>query len=171
VDLAVEWGDGVANEAAQELFRANYLLLVRLAMRLVGDQETAEDVVQDVFVALAHPREIGDPLHYLRRAVVNRARSVLRRRRVAGAFWAQTRPQIAEPADASTFRRSERQRMLAAIQQLPQRQREVVVLRYYEDLGVSEIAAVLRISQGAVSSALNRALAALASGTDTTDAE
>jgi RNA polymerase sigma factor (sigma-70 family) len=55
-----------------------------------------------------------------------------------------------------------RDHMLAAISRLPQRQREVVVLRYYEDLGVAEIAAVLDISPGSVSSALNRAMTTLA---------
>lgn len=61
--------------------------------------------------------------------------------------------------------------MLAAIAGLPRRQREVVVLRYYEDLPVAEIAAVLGTSPGAVSSALNRAHAALAPILEESDAD
>lgn len=152
-------------DEVQELFRQHYLALVRLAIRLVDDQDTAEDLVQDVFAALARrPAPVDDPHAYLRGAVLNRARSVLRRRRVARVFAATrtVRPDD-EPADATSLRGAERSRMLAAIAGLPRRQREVVVLRYYEDLPVAEIAAVLGTSPGAVSSALNRAHAALAS--------
>jgi RNA polymerase sigma factor (sigma-70 family) len=148
-----------------ELFRLHYLGLVRLAMRLVDDQESAEDLVQDVFVGLARrPHGPDDPIRYLRTAVVNRSRSVLRRRRVARAFWAR-RPaaDAGEPADEPTVQRVDRQQMLAAIARLPHRQREVVVLRYYEELPVAQIAEVLETTPGAVSSALNRALPTLAS--------
>ena len=156
--------DGRAQTGVNELFRLHYLALVRLAMRLVDDQETAEDLVQDVFVGLAHSRKpLAEPEHYLRRAVVNRCRSVLRRRRVAQAFQARRRPaEFAAGSDEETQRRGERQRVLAAVADLPARQRQVIVLRYYEDLSVGQIADVLNISPGAVSSALNRALAGLA---------
>ena len=147
-----------------ELFRLHYLGLVRLAMRLVDDQDSAEDVVQDVFAALARrPGSIDDPLAYLRGAVVNRSRSALRRRRVTRLVLAGRRPdEPAEPADASSIRTAERERMLQAIGALPRRQREVIVLRYYEDLAVAEIARALQVSPGAVSSALDRALKTLA---------
>lgn len=155
-------------EAVQELFRLHYLGLVRLAMRFVGDQETAEDLVQDVFLGLARrstPTE--DPQHYLRRAVVNRSRSALRRRKIARAFLARGEPgSIAEAADEATVRDDARTHMLRAIAALPLRQREAVVLRYYEDLSVTEIAATLNVSPGAVSSALNRALATLSLTTE-----
>jgi RNA polymerase sigma factor (sigma-70 family) len=154
----------VSNDAG-DLFARHYLGLVRLAVRLVDDQQTAEDVVQDVFALFARRRgdDVAEPLAYLRRAVVNRCRSVMRRRRVARAFSSHPRTaENAEAADAGTLRNVERQRMLAAIRRLPARQREVIVLRFYEDLAVSDIGAALGISAGAVSSALNRALSALA---------
>jgi RNA polymerase sigma-70 factor (sigma-E family) len=160
--MSADRGERVA-EGVQALFQTHYLGLVRLALRLVDDQETAEDVVQDVFAAL--PRDLGrlsDPPAYLRRAVVNRSRSVLRRRRVAGTFRRESSP-VAEPADGPALRRAERGRLLQAIARLPRRQREAVVLRYYEDLPVTQIADLLGISPGAVSSALNRALTTLAS--------
>lgn len=143
------------------LFAKHYLGLVRLAMRLVDDLESAEDLVQDVFAAL--PARLDDPPAYLRTAVVNRARSALRRRKVVRASWARGhRLELIEPADEPSLRRADRDRILAAIARLPQRQREVVVLRYYEDLGVTEIASVLSTSPGSVSSALSRAMTALA---------
>jgi RNA polymerase sigma factor (sigma-70 family) len=143
------------------LFAEHYLALVRLAMRLVDDQDSAEDLVQDVFAAL--PARLDDAPRYLRTAVVNRARSALRRRRVVRAFWARGhRMESIESADEPSLRRADRDRMLAAIGRLPQRQREVVVLRYYEELGVAEVAAVLKTSPGSVSSALSRAMSALA---------
>ncbi|HZC71696.1 MAG TPA: sigma-70 family RNA polymerase sigma factor [Jatrophihabitans sp.] len=156
--------DGRAESGVSQLFQQHYLGLVRLAMRLVDDQETAEDLVQDVFLGLAgHEGAVTEPERYLRHAVVNRCRSALRRRRVARLFLAGRRPD--EPAtglDEVAERDADRQHILRAISRLPTRQREVVVLRYYEDLSVAQIASILNISPGAVSSALNRALAALA---------
>ncbi|MGH8960018.1 MAG: sigma-70 family RNA polymerase sigma factor, partial [Jatrophihabitantaceae bacterium] len=107
---------------------------------------------------------------YLRTAVLNRSRSALRRRKVARMFWSARPDQLAgESADGPALRVAERTRMLAVIALLPQRQREVVVLRYYEDLPVTAIAGLLGISAGAVSSALNRAMATLASTTEDPD--
>lgn len=147
VSISADRGERVGGDV-RELFRQHYLGLVRLAMRLVDDQDTAEDLVQEVFLALSrNPVDPDDPYGYLRAAVLNRSRSALRRRRVARAF---------------SLGRADRDRMLVAIARLPRRQREAVVLRYYEDLGVTEIAAALGISAGAVSSALNRAHATLA---------
>jgi RNA polymerase sigma factor (sigma-70 family) len=145
-----------------ELFAAHYVALVRLAAQLVDDPDSAEDVVQDVFAGL-NPSRIDDPLHYLRRAVVNRARSALRRRRTARAFAGRAeRIELVEPADSGVVRTDERVRVLAAIDALPRRQREAVVLRYYEDLPVGEIARILDTTPSAISSALTRALDTLA---------
>ena len=164
--MSVHSGPSVA-----ELFSAHYVALVRLAVHLVDDQGSAEDVVQDVFAGL-DPARVDDPERYLRRAVVNRSRSALRRRRVARAFAGRvTRIELVEAADAPTVRSAERERMLAAIARLPRRQREAVVLRYYEDLPVAEIARVLDASPAAVSSALTRALATLATTMGDPDAD
>jgi RNA polymerase sigma factor (sigma-70 family) len=150
-------GDGI-----DALFDAHYLSLVRLAVQLVDDVETAEDAVQDVFAAFDASTELTAPKQYLQTAVVNRCRSVLRRRGVARAVWSRrARDLHAEPADASAVLEAERGRVLRAIGRLPIRQREVVVLRYYEDLSISEIAQLLNSSNSAVSSALSRALDAL----------
>jgi RNA polymerase sigma factor (sigma-70 family) len=144
--------------ALEQLFAEHYVALVRLAVNLVDDAESAEDLVQDVFASF-DPNRVEDPARYLRTAVVNRSRSALRRRKVARAFAGRaTRIELGEPADTGAVRTAERQTVLAAIDALPQRQREAVVLRYYEDLPVTEIAQVLATTPSAVSSALSRAL-------------
>jgi RNA polymerase sigma factor (sigma-70 family) len=146
----------------EELFARHYAPLVRLAAQLVDDPESAEDVVQDVFAAL-DPSRVDDALPYLRRAVVNRSRSVLRRRRTARVFASRpARIELVEPAESGALRTAERTRLLAAIDALPRRQREAVVLRYYEDLPVTEIAKTLGTTPSAISSALTRALDTLA---------
>ena len=156
--------------SADDLFARHYPALVRLAVQFVDDQETAEDVVQDVFAALDPAKVRGDALPYLRTAVVNRARSALRRRKVARLFARRaTRHELAEPADAATVRDAERARVLAAIDALPRRQRETVVLHYYEDLPVNEIARVLGMSPGAVSAALGRARTTLSAALEDRD--
>jgi RNA polymerase sigma factor (sigma-70 family) len=155
---------------ADDLFARHYVHLVRLAAQLVDDVESAEDIVQDVFAALDLARLRGDALPYLRTAVVNRARSALRRRRVARLFArTATREELGESADAPAVRDAERTRVLAAIDALPRRQREAVVLRYYEDLPVAEIAAILGISPGAVSTALGRARESLSNSLEDPD--
>lgn len=146
-------------QVLREVYERHYLALVRLARHLVDDLESAEDVVQDVFAAL-HGRSLPDePLGYLRAAVLNRSRSMLRGRKVSRMFAARAVVlDETEAADEDALRGDRRRAVLAAIAKLPSRQREVVVLRYYEDLAVTEIAALLGVSVGAVSSSLSRAL-------------
>lgn len=141
-----------------ELFDQHYLGLVRIAASVVGDRETAEDVVQDVFAAM--PPRVGNPRGYLTTAVFNKSRSVLRRRKVALRFRGHEQPPV-EGADQHALRTDERERVLAAIRGLPDRQRQVVVLRYLEDLGPAEVADLLGITKEAVASSLNRALDSL----------
>lgn len=144
------------------LHDAHYLGLVRLAINLVDDLPTAEDVVQDVFAAAQRQRPPAEPLAYLRTAVLNRARSALRRRKVVRAFGAHAHVlDLVEAPDEDVLRAERRSHLLAAIAALPTRQKEVVVLRYYEDLRVAEIATVLGISAAAVSTSLARGLDAL----------
>ncbi len=143
------------------LFRAHYRGLVRLAAQLVDDHASAEDVVQDVFAALqVRPRALDDPLAYLRLAVVNRSRSALRRRRTARLF-VFPRSESVEPADAAHLRDEAHEHMLRAVRGLPARQREVIVLRFYEDMPVADVAQLLGISPGAVASSAHRALSRL----------
>lgn len=159
-----------ADAAVELLFREHRLHLVRLALLLVDDRETAEDVVQDAFAALhrrwdsitTHEAAIG----YLRTSVVNGSRSVLRRRRTARAYRWPDAPAAAS-ADAAALESERHREVLAALRRLPRRQREVLVLRYWAELPEAEIAAALGISVGAVKSSASRgrdAVAALLGG-------
>ncbi|MEV0562409.1 sigma-70 family RNA polymerase sigma factor [Dactylosporangium sp. NPDC050588] len=151
--------------AINELYHARRLSLVRLAVLMVDDLPTAEDVVQDVFAALyqrhgADLRAIADPHAYLTAGVMNASRSVLRRRRSARAYV----PPPASPAPAAedeALLPEEDQEVLAALARLTVRQRQVVVLRYWSELSEREIAEALHVSRGTVKSTANRALTIL----------
>ena len=151
------------DQAVAELYSLHYRPLTRLAALLVRDAVTAEDVVQDAFVAMrsAWPR-LGDTenaLAYLRQAVVNRSRSVLRHRTVTGTNLQQALPDIPS-ADHGTPDLLD-QPAVAALAGLPERQREAIVLRFYADLSEDQIAAAMHISRGAVRSHTARGLSAL----------
>jgi RNA polymerase sigma-70 factor (sigma-E family) len=151
---------GAARQAADEaltlVYQAHYALLVRTAAVLVGDIATAEDVVQESFIAMHRAwwrlRDTSRALPYLRRSVINKSRSVLRRRAVADRHLQP--PALELPSALAGVLRSS---VLAALNALPARQREVVILRYYADLSEAEIAVALGISRGAVKSHAARA--------------
>lgn len=125
------------------LFRERHAELVRLALLVVGDRSTAEDVVQDVFARL-YARDLlprgGDSVSYVRAAVLNRCRSALRRRAVARRFGSARDlgpPDVAHgSAEDEAILAEDRRQVLAALAKLPVRRREVLVLRYW--LGLSE---------------------------------
>jgi RNA polymerase sigma-70 factor (sigma-E family) len=135
-----------------------------MAKLLVRDYPSAEDVVQDAFLGLylAMPRlrDHGQILPYLRAAVINRARSVLRTRKRAALRRVQHEPP-AWSAESAAVAAEDRREVMTAVARLPRRAREVLILRYYLDLPDHEIAAALGISRGTVSSTASRALAAL----------
>jgi RNA polymerase sigma-70 factor (sigma-E family) len=147
------------------LYQAHAVGLVRMAKLLVLDQPSAEDVVQDAFLGLyrALPRlkDQDQVLPYLRAAVINGARSVLRARRRALLRRVQHEPPACS-AESAALTGEDRREVLAAVGRLSRRSREVLVLRYYLDLPDQEIAAALGISRGTVSSTASRALAVLA---------
>jgi RNA polymerase sigma factor (sigma-70 family) len=146
------------------LFREHGLSLVRLAAVLTGDHAVAEDVVQDAFLglqrALPRLRDQDKALSYLRASVVNGCRSVLRGRGRVQLRWdGDDRPVWS--AEAVVMAEQDRRLVFAAVGRLPVRAREVLALRYYLDLPYEEIAAVLGVTKGTVSSTISRALAAL----------
>ncbi|MFP1624473.1 RNA polymerase sigma factor [Streptomyces sp. 5K101] len=148
-----------------DLYHAHRLGMVRLAVLLVDDLATAEDVVQDAFTALYrrhgdHIAEVDNALGYLRTAVVNTSRSVLRRRRTARA-WTPPAPADIPSAEEHVVLDEAHREVLAALSRLTPRRRQVLVLRYWADLSEAEIAQTLGISRGAVKSNASRALDAL----------
>ncbi len=132
-------------------YRAERVNLVRLAYLLSGSKEEAEDAVQSVF-ADAHGRwaEIGNHGAYLRRAVVNRVRETQRR---------TFRRRRLVPADSTIVAGAlSVDETWAVVRSLPRHQREVVVLHFYEDLSLPEIATALGRNRATVRSDLRRAL-------------
>jgi RNA polymerase sigma-70 factor (sigma-E family) len=147
------------------LYQAQWWPMVRLATGLVDDVASAEDVVQDAFSAMYRRvdqlRDHSAAVGYLRIAVVNAARSALRRRGVARRHLRPVSMEEAEPADHATLRSVEHELARGALRGLPDRQREVLTLRYLADLSDEEIARTLGIGEGGVRSAASRGLATL----------
>jgi RNA polymerase sigma-70 factor (sigma-E family) len=153
-----------SENAVCALYLAHYQSLVRLAALLVRDAATAEEVVQDAFVAMhggwRRLRDTEKALSYLRQSVVNRSRSVLRHRAVVDKY-AQKPPPDAPSAEQGAITLLERSAVVAALRGLPARQREALVLRYYADLSEADIARAMGISKGAVKSHTARGMSAL----------
>jgi RNA polymerase sigma-70 factor (sigma-E family) len=136
--------------------------LHRFAFLLCGDWHLAEDLVQDSLVKAArHWRRIegsDNPDAYVRRIVINQLRSL--QRRPSWRLRAQ-HPVDPTPVADNTELHAVRAEILAALRQLPPRQRAVIVLRYYEQLSEAETAAVLGCTTGTVKSQTHRGLQAM----------
>jgi RNA polymerase sigma-70 factor (sigma-E family) len=155
-----------AEQALAELYTLHYKPLVRLSALLLRDIGAAEEVVQDAFIEMhkgwARLRDTEKALSYLRQAVVNRSRSVLRHRVVVDRNAPKPAPDMPS-AEHGAFALLERSAVIAALRQLPERQREAVVLRFYADMSEAQIADAMGISRGAVKSHTSRAMTALRS--------
>jgi RNA polymerase sigma-70 factor (sigma-E family) len=146
------------------LYEEHYRSLVRLASLLVDDLGDCEELVQDAFVSVWRRRgrlvAVDRLPAYLRSAVLNGARSHLRKVRVRRRHDEQ--PPVESPsAETGAVASEESRRILAALRALPDRQREVLALRYYLDLSEADIATTLGISPGSVKTHAHRGLQAL----------
>jgi len=159
--VPAEWD---AEQAVTAMYSTHYRSLVRLAALLVRDTATAEEVVQDSFMAMhgawRRLRENDKALSYLRQSVVNRSRSVLRHRVVVDRNAPKPAPDMPS-AEQGALALLERTAVVTALRGLPPRQREALVLRYYGDLSEAQIACAMGISRGAVKSHTARAIASL----------
>jgi RNA polymerase sigma-70 factor (sigma-E family) len=153
-----------ADRAVTELYSTQYRALVRLAALLVRDVATAEEVVQDSFIAMhaswRRLRDTDKALSYLRQAVVNKSRSVLRHRVVMDRNAPKPAPDVPS-AEQGALTLLDRSAVVEALRKLPVRQREALVLRYYADLSEAQIASTMGISRGAVKSHTARGMSAL----------
>jgi len=153
-----------AEEALQRTYQAEFTRLVGLARLLVDRREDAEEVVQEAFARTwANLGKVrgDDPLPYVRRAVVNLSRGRLRRLRTVRSHR-EGRTLDAESAEQGAVRQASGRAVVERLAELPRRQRECIVLRFYADLSVPEIARALDVAEGSVKSHLHRAMTTLA---------
>ena len=147
-----------------DMFRDEGVSLVRLARLFVDDRNAAEDLVQEAFIRLARSaRRIEEPARapaYLRSIVLNLARDHNRRGLVSLRHHSPIIDVSAGVTDEFAVREDQRQ-VLDALRDLPARQRACLVLRYYDELGIDDIAATLGVSRNSVKTHLQRGLAAL----------
>ncbi len=159
---------GDRDSTVSALFVAHHRRLVGLASLLVDDRRVAEDVVQEAFAGLyrrwRHLRDPNAALEFLTKAVVNGGRDSLRRKSRAQAAVLRLVPQseFLDSAEHTAVQHQEADLLWAAIAALPQRQRQVLVLRYYLDQTEAEIADTLGVSAGSVKKHASRGIATLA---------
>jgi len=153
-----------ADALVVSMFRQEGPSLVRLARLFVDDRNAAEDLVQEAFIRLARSagriREPDKTPAYLRSIVLNLARDHNRRGLMSLRHhlpFDDSRDAIDDGLDV----RDDQRRVLEALRDLPRRQRDCLVLRYYDELGIDEIASTLDVSRNSVKTHLQRGLAAL----------
>lgn len=154
-------------DVVRVLFAEHRLGLVRMAVLLVDDRETAQDVVQEAFLQV-HARRGSLPsseaaLAYVRRCVLNGARTVLRRRRTArrAAVTEVAEAPMAPGADAAVLSALQQAAVVQAVRALPTRQQQVVILRFWLDLTAGQAAEVLGVRPTAVAAATFKAMRTL----------
>ena len=146
-----EFGDGLAT-----LFADERVGLTRMATLLVGSHAVAEEVVQDAFMAVGNRwSTIERPGAYLRTSVVRGCAAVLRRRAIEDRYADRLRDAARDELPTQLVE------LRAALDQLTERQRIVVVLRYFVDLPDDEIASALSVRPSTVRSLNRRALSSL----------
>jgi RNA polymerase sigma-70 factor (sigma-E family) len=147
-----------------DLFEREGQSLVRLARIFVDDRNAAEDIVQEAFIRLARAahriKDESKAAPYLRSIVLNLARDNNRRGLVSLRHHLPTDDRRASTEDEIELR-EDQQQVIDALRELPHRQRNALVLRYYEELGVDDIASAMGISRNSVKTHLRRGLAAL----------
>ncbi|WP_067438756.1 SigE family RNA polymerase sigma factor [Nocardioides jensenii] len=134
--------------------------LYRTAYLLIGDHATAEDLVQtalaSTYASWRNVRSLDAAHGYARTALMNTAASWFRKK-----GWRNEVPTDVLPESGAETDPTHRPAVLDALKLLPKGQRAVIVLRYYEDLAVSETARILDCSEGTVKSQTSAALSRL----------
>jgi RNA polymerase sigma-70 factor (ECF subfamily) len=159
--------------ASNELVRRHRAAAFRFALQLTGNREDAKDVTQEAMIrflgSLASFDESRPVQPWLFRIVRNKAYDLGRRRKVRRAESLDELLEKGMPAPVQDLphptdrleRRDLRKRVWSALRRLPEKQREILVLREYQDLSYGEIGAVLAVPTGTVMSRLHRARRAI----------
>jgi RNA polymerase sigma-70 factor (ECF subfamily) len=142
----------------EDVYRHRYRTYLRFALAFLGDREQAHDAVQETFARAIRGRSTyrgaGSLDGWLWRTLTNHCRDLLRARRAAGA----SAPELAASVNHQPGEHAE---LRAALARLPERQRLVVFLRHYADLGYDQIAEAVGVERGTVAAALHAAHASL----------
>lgn len=161
------------SDQLSQLFAEHHRRILVAAYRITGSMADAEDVAQTVFLRLGSGEGnpgVGIPMKnagsYLYRAAVNGALDLLRRRKIAAAESIDTASEVAATSratspDAELSRKELAGLLRKAISELPARAAEMFTLRYIEELGNREIAALMGTSQAVVAVTLYQARAKL----------
>jgi RNA polymerase sigma-70 factor, ECF subfamily len=154
--------DAGAEMAFEQLYRSDYRRLVALAYGLSGSRSAAEELAQEAFLA-AHRRwdrisAYDDPSAWLRRVVVNRSVSLVRRRVAEGLALARLGARRERPGDLP----EPDEAVWRAVRALPKRHAQVVALHYIDDRSVASIAAILGCAEGTIKAHLHQARRSLA---------
>lgn len=152
----------------RELYKATASLLVRVAWRIAGTEEAAEDVVHEAFIRLLEKKipfpSLDDAKFWLLRVVRNGALNYAKRKgREVRAYerWWQGERSSAESADKELLKAETEGEMRAALERLPENLRSVLILKEYGEMNYREIGRVLGISEGNVKVRAFRAREAL----------
>jgi RNA polymerase sigma-70 factor (ECF subfamily) len=146
----------------EQMFRAQYTPVRRLLYRMLGDDDEADDVAQETFLALyTHPHaQLDDDATraWIFRVALNRGYNALRSRKRAQARLPRLYSEEQSPdPEAEALRVEESQRVREALATLPERQAKLLVLRQQEGLKYAEIATILEVAAGSVGTLLVRA--------------
>jgi RNA polymerase sigma-70 factor (sigma-E family) len=146
---------------AAELYTAHAPGALRLAYFLTGDAQASQDLVQDAFVRIylrfGTLRSPSSFHAYLNRTLVNLSRKRLRRKIVEQRFLHRFQSMGSDP-EAERDDPAARDELFQAMKDLPHRQREAIVLRFYADLPEHQVADAMDCSPSAVNSLVNRGL-------------
>lgn len=132
--------------------------VLRVCYFYLSDREKAEDVCQDVFVRLmtTHPLlQPGREKSWLLKVALNRCRDLWRGAWLKRVILGEPTFELI-PAPDEFSRRDDQQAMMAAINQLPATFKEVILLHYYQGMNIAEIAQMLELPEGTISSRLSR---------------
>lgn len=148
-----------------ELYRAEVASLVRLARIFTDDRNAAEDLVQEAFIRFQRNRhrlrDADKAPPYLRSIVLNLARDHNRRGLMSLRHLEPAPDPPNDVVEREAIASEDQREVIAAVLDLPNRQRDCVVLRYYLDLSERQIAETIGISANSVKTHCRRALAAL----------
>jgi len=161
-------GGPPGDEDLRRLYDATAPMLVRVACRIAGSEEAAEDIVHDAFVQIVQKRlpfpSLDDAKYWLIRVVKNGALNYAKRRgREARAYerWWRGERESSAAADEGLLKGESAEELKAALETLPEGLKAVLVLKEYGGLNYKEIGRVLGISEGNVKVRAFRAREAL----------